>query len=197
MLPSGKSLFLAALLAAVTIFAPFIAYAGVTVVYPKSTHTVNVNTSPPIVFAQGADYAEANSGGFASAFSLVDNDAAFTLTLSALSGGSVTIDKYANLVADASIDTFKAQVGTAVAGTLDAAEISMLKIRLWTGGSAPTADNSAGVCAVLDLESALDTESATTCDGAQTVFVQVVYTLATGSAGSSTVAVRPSSIVFA
>jgi hypothetical protein len=197
MIWNGKSISLTLLLAGVAALSPIIAYAGVTVVYPKSTHTVNVNASPPITFAQGADYASANANGFASAFTLVDANAAFTITLSALSGGNVTIDKYANLVAGASITSFKMQIATAVSGTLDATEIVVLRIRLWTGGTPPTADNSTGVCAVLNLEALVNTESGTTCGGNQTVFVQVLYELGTGSAGSSTLALRPSSIVFA
>lgn len=197
MMRNGTSIALGVLLVAVTLTTPLIAYAGITVVYPKSTHTVGVDATPPITFAQGADYAAANTQGFASAFALIDNDGAFTITLNSLAGGNVTIDKYANLVADATISTFKVQIGTAVSGTLDAAELESLKIRLWTGGAPPTTDNSAGICAILNLESAADAESSTTCAGNQTVFIQVVYQLASGASGSSTVAVRPSSLVFA
>lgn len=194
---STRNLFIGVLLGAIAAITPVVAYAGVTVVYPKSTHTVNVNTTPPITFAQGADYTVANNNGFASAFTLIENNGAFTVTLSSLSGGSVTIDKYANAVATATVTTFKMQVGTAVSGTLDSTEIEILKIRLWTGGTPPTVDGSVGVCAVLDLESAVDTESAATCAGSQTVFIQVVYQLAAGAVGSSTVATRPSSIILA
>lgn len=193
----ARGLTLGTLLLGISIVGPVVAYAGVTVIYPKATHSVTVNASPPITFAQGTDYATANTLGFASAFTLTDNDAAFTMTLSALSGGAVTIDKYVHIVATAGVTSYKIQVGTAASGTLDATEIEVLKVRLWTGGTPPTADGSAGVCAVLDLESALDTESTASCNGNQTVFVQVVFQLASGSAGSSTVAVRPSSIVYA
>jgi len=192
-----RGLTLGTLLLAISIVGPVVAYAGISVIYPKATHSVNVNTSPQITFAQGSDYSTANTLGFASAFTLTDNSAAFTMTLSSLSGGSITIDKYVHLVATSAISTFKVQVATAASGTLDATELEVLKVRLWTGGTAPTADGSSGVCAVLDLESAVDTESAATCNGNQTVYVQVVFQLATGSAGTSTVAVRPSSIVFA
>jgi hypothetical protein len=192
-----RGLTLGTLLMAIAILGPAIAYAGVTVIYPKATHSVNVDTTPPLTFAQGSDYAQANSVGFASAFTLIDNSAAFTMTLSSLSGGAITIDKYVHLVAASTVSTFKAQIATAASGTLDATEIEVLKVRLWTGGTPPTADGSSGVCAVLDLEAALDTESGTTCAGNQTVYVQVVFQLATGSAGSSSVSIRPSSIVFA
>lgn len=191
-----RSVLLSALLVAIATMGPIVAYAGIAVVYPKSSQTVSVDTTPPITFAQGADYTQANTLGFASAFALSDNNGAFGITLSSLSGGTVTIDKYVHAVADATISTFKVQIGTAISGTLDATEVESLKIRLWTGGTPPTADGSVGVCAVLDLESALDAESSATCAGNQTVYVQVVFQLASGSAGSSTVAIRPSSLVF-
>jgi len=71
-----------------------------------------------------------------------------------------------------------------------------LKLRFWTGATAPTADDSTGVVAVLDLTAAVDTETATTIAGSQTVFVQLVCEYASGTTGSSSVSIQPSSIVL-
>lgn len=191
----AKNWMLGAILVAVAILGPTVAYAGVSVIYPSSTHTVTTAT-PPITFGSGSDYTLANTLGFASSFATVDAAAAFTITLSGLAGGTVTIDNYTAISKASGVTSYKVQVATAVSGTLDASEITTLKIRLWTGATAPTADGSAGVCAVLDLESVLDTESSASCTGSL-VKVQVVYALATLASGSSTVAIRPSSIVFA
>ncbi len=184
------------LLAGMAIVGPLVAYAGVSVIYPSSTHTVDVNASPPITFAAGDDHAQANGLGFAGAFTQTNNAASFTLTLSGLSGGTVTIDDYAEVTATAGVTSFKLEVASALSGTLTTP--TTLKVRVWDpAGAAPTADNSASVCAVLDLKSAASTESAASCAGSAAYNVQVVYQLPSASSGSSTVALRPSSIVFA
>jgi len=195
-----KSVGLGFLLVGMAIVGPLVAYAGVSVIYPSSTHTANVDTSPPITFAAGADHSQANSIGFAGAFTQTNNAASFTLTLSGLSGGTVTIDKYAAVTATSAVTSYKMQVASALSGTLTTPTV--LKIRVWdTSGSAPTADGSASVCAYLDLTASANTEStagaAAPCAGGATYAIQVVYQLPNASSGSSTVAIRPSSIVFA
>lgn len=190
-----KTLGLAVLLAGMAIVGPLVAYAGVTVIYPSTTVTTDIDTTPPITFAAGADHALAVDVGFAGALSTIDNAGAFTLTASGLSGGSVTIDKLTNIVANDDVGTFKLQVATALVPS-GGFNPDTLKVRLWTGGTAPTADGDSSVCGVLDLEAALNTETSTTCAGNQTVFVQLVYALPSGAAGSGVVSLRPSSIAF-
>jgi hypothetical protein len=177
----------------ISISAPLVSYAGVSLIYPNSTMTSDVVSSPPITWTQGADYAAASALGFAGSFAQTNNAGSFTLTVSGLSGGTVTIDKLVNVVADSGVATYKIQITTALDGTLDP-EPTTLKLRFWTGGTAPTGDGSAGVITVLDLKSALDTETAATIAGDESVFVQLVYQLASSTTGSSTVSIAPSSI---
>lgn len=188
-----KNIGMGVLLAGIAVVGPLVAYAGVSVVYPSSTQTVALDTTPPITFAAGADQSQAQSIGFLSALTTADNAASFSITLKGLSGGAVTIDDYATITKAASVTSYKMSIATALSAGVTTP--TLLKIRLYTGGTAPTADNSAGVCGVLDLQAAQDTESAA-CTGT-TVHIQLLYTLPTGSSGTSTVAIRPSSIVFA
>lgn len=185
---------LGALLVGLAIVGPMVAYAGVTAIYPESVNTVNVDTTPPVTLARGTDMSQAENIGFANSFTSTNNGASYTLTLSGLSGGNVTVDKLLFANKTAAVSTYKFQISTAWSGTLNPDDV---KFRLWTGGTAPTTDNSAGLCAVLNLEAALDTETTGTCSDAA-VFVQLVLTLPTGvSSETATVSVRPSSIVFA
>ena len=190
-----KNWMLGGILVTVAILGPMVAYAGVSVIYPQSTHSVTTAT-PPITFASGADYTQANGLGFATNFATVDSAAGFTITLAGLSGGTVTIDKYATITKAVTVTSYNMAIASAMSGGLDSTEISSLKIRLWTGATAPTSDVSLGVCAVLDLEASLGTESLLPCTGAS-VFMQVEMTLASGASGTSSVAIRPSSIIFA
>jgi hypothetical protein len=187
------------LLAGLAVAGPILAYAGISIIYPKSTHTVNIETNPPIQFIQGADYAQGNNMGFLSNLALIDNDAAFNITISGLSGGNYTIDNYTMIWLDeARVSSFKMQIADAISGTLDANMIQDLKIQLWTGATPPSTANGwwNGVCARLDLESALNTESTGgPCDNSYTK-VQLIFQLRTNSAGTSTLAVRPSSLVL-
>lgn len=189
-----KSAFLGTLLVGLAIVGPMVAYAGVSVIYPSGQQTINVDTSPPITWVAGADHTVANALGFVGAFTRTDNNAAITLTISGLSGGTVTIDKIGNVTRESSVASYKMQVATALTGTLTAP--TTLKLRFWTGATAPTADGSSGVCAVLDLTAAVNTESSAACSAAG-VDAQLVYALPATSSGSSTVSLRPSSITFA
>ncbi len=179
------------ILICISITAPLISYAGVSLIYPSSTITGNVNTAPPITWSTGADYATAQSMGFAGSFTQTNNAASFILTVSGLSGGTVTIDKLVNVVATSSVATYKIQITTALTGTLSP---TTFKLRFWTGATAPTGDVSAGVITVLDLTSAQGTETAATISGNGTVFVQLVYSLGSAATGSSTVSIAPASI---
>lgn len=182
---------LSILLIAIAIAAPLLSYAGVSLIYPDSTITSNVMT-PPITWAQGDDYSEAATLGYAGSFALANSDSSFTVTVSGLSGGTVTIDKLLNCVADSGVTTFKVKISSALTGTLTSP--TTLKLRFWTGATAPTADGSTGVQAVLDLTDVVDTETTATIAGDQTVFVQIVCELPTDSSGSSSVSIQPSSI---
>jgi hypothetical protein len=189
-----KSFGLTGLLVGMAVVGPMVAYAGVSVIWPSSTATVDVDEAPPITFAAGSDHAQAQTIGFAGAFSAGNNAASFTLSLNGLSGGTVTIDNLTYITREASVASYKVQIATAIGGGINP---STLKVRLWTGGTAPTADGDASVCAVLDLEAALNTESSAACTAAG-VKVQLVYTLPTGqTTQSDTVSIRPSSVTFA
>lgn len=188
-----KNWMLGGILAIVAILGPMVAYAGVSVIYPVSTQTAAVDTTPLITFQAGDDHALAQTLGFAGAFTQADNAASFTLTLNSLSGGSVTIDNYAEGVADASVGVWSLEVVGALTGTLT--NPTELRIRVWnSGGAAPTADNSASVCALLDLEAIAGTDATGTC--ADDVNIQVIYTLPTASSGSSTVTLRPVGVTY-
>lgn len=183
------------LLVAISLTAPLISYAGISLIYPSSTITSSVAATPPIRWASGTDYASAQTLGFAGSFTTTNNAASFTLTVSGLSGGSVTIDYLLTLNAPTGITSYKMKIATALAGSLSPAPTT-LKLRFWTGATPPTADGSAGVVAVLDLTSALNTETTGTISGgATTVNVQLVYVLQSSTTGSSTVSIQPSSIV--
>lgn len=190
---AAKRLGLGVLLIGLSVIGPIVAYAAITVVYPKSTHTVNVGGTPPITFQQGTDYSTAANLSLLSGLTFIDNNAAFTITVSTMAGSNLTIDKYVHAVKGAGVTAFKMSIGQAIGGTLNATEIAELKVRLWTGGTAPSTDYSAGVCAVLDLEAALATETTGSCTGS-TVYLQLKYRLNHDAAGSSTVAIRPSSV---
>jgi hypothetical protein len=171
-----------------------VAYAGVSVIWPSTTATVDVDEAPPINFTAGSDHAQAQTIGFAGAFTQGNNGGSFTLTLNGLSGGTVTIDNLTYIQHEATVSSYKVQVATAIGGGINP---TTLKVRLWTGGTAPTADGDASVCAVLDLEAAANTESSTSCT-ATGVKVQLVYQLPTGqTTQADSVSLRPSSIVFA
>ena len=176
----------------ISFLAPLVSYAGVSLIYTSSTITGNVNASPPITWTQGADYTQAQGAGFAGSFGTSDNAASFTITVSGLSGGSVTIDKLVNVVATSVVSTFKVEISTAKSGTLDP---TTFKLRFWTGATAPTGDGSAGVLGVLDLEAALGTATAAMA-GAQTIFVQLVYVLPSAASGTVSVSIQPSNIVL-
>jgi hypothetical protein len=163
-----KEAILYILLIGIALLVPTISFAGVSLIYPDSTFTTDVNTSPPITWDQGNDYTLAQSLSFAGSFATTDNDAAFTLTVSGLSGGTVTIDKLLNLTAASSVSTYKLKISSALAGSLSPSPTT-LKLRFWTGATAPTSDGDAQVEAVLDLEAALDTETSTTIAGNQVV----------------------------
>lgn len=188
------------LLLGIALLAPLISYAGVSLIYPGSQFTSDVSVNPPIKWSTGNDYTSALNLGFASGYASHDNTASFVLTISGLSGGSVTVDKLMNLTAVASVTSFKIKIETALSGTLSPAP-DTLKLRIWTGTTAPTSDGDASVKAVVDLKAAVNTESSAITQAATTTyFVQLVYawnTARVDASGTSTVEIQPSSIATA
>lgn len=100
-----------------------------------------------------------------------------------------------NVTATSGVATFKVKISVALSGTLSPA-VNTLKLRFWTGATAPTADGDAQVAVVLDLTAIVDTETVTTIAGSQTVFVQLICDYASSTTGSSSVSIQPSSIVL-
>lgn len=192
-----KSVGLTGVLVGIAIVGPMVAYAGVSVVWPSSDLTVDVDEAPPINFTAGADHTQAQSVGFVGAFTAGNNGGSFTLTLNGLSGGTVTIDNLTYMQRESSVSSYKVQIASALGAGINP---TVLKFRLWSGNStvaAPSADTDSQVCAVLDLEAAANTESTASCTAAA-VKVQLVYQLPTGqTTQSGTVSIRPSSVVFA
>jgi len=191
-----KNWMLGGILATIAILGPMVAYAGVSVIYPSSSHTATTVATAPISFAEGADYTLAETLGFATDFATADSASHFSVSLNGIGGGTIIIDKYATITRTSGVSSYKMSIATAMTGTMDATEIASLKVRLWTGATPPVLDGSTGVCAVLDLEAIIDTESTNACSDAS-VFMQVTYQLSVGATGSSSVAIRPSTVVFA
>ncbi len=195
--PKRLDYLLYVLLVGIALLTPLVSYAGISLIYPSSEFTADVAT-PPITWDTGDDYTLASNLGFASGYTSHDNTASFALTISGLSGGSVTVDKLLDLTADAPVTSFKIKIETALSGTLSP-EPDTLKLRIWTGATAPTSDVDASVEAVVDLLAAVDTESAAITQAATTTyFVQLVYgwnSARVDASGSSTVEIAPSSIV--
>lgn len=199
--PKSKKLdyLLYVLLVGVALLAPLVSYAGISLIYPSSQLTADVNVSPPITWATGADYTLASNLGFVSGYVSHDNTASFVLTISGLSGGSVTVDQLLDLTAGASVTSFKIKIATALSGSLSPVP-DVLKLRIWNASTtAPTSDTDPSVLAVVDLKAAAGTESvAITQTAATTYRVQLVYawnTARVDASGSSTVEIQPSSIV--
>ena len=190
-----------ALLVGIALLAPLVSYAGISLIYPSSQLTSGVNANPPITWATGADYTIASNLGFASGYTSKDNTASFVLTISGLSGGSVTVDKLLNLTAVASVTSFKIKIATSLSVGLSPVP-DVLKLRIWNASAtAPISDASPSVFAVVDLKAAAGTESAAVTQTAPTTYrVQLVYawnTAGVDASGSSTVEIQPSSIATA
>jgi len=188
------------LLVGVALLAPLVSYAGISLIYPGSRFTSDVSTSPPIRWSTGDDYALASDLGFASGYTSKDNTASFVLTISGVSGGSVTVDKLLELTAVGYVTSFKIKIATALSGTLLPVP-DTLKLRIWAGATAPTEDTDTSVEAVVDLKGDAGDESVAITQAATTTyFVQLVYawdTARVNASGSSTVEIQPSSIVTA
>lgn len=203
---------LTAILVALALVGPVVAYAGVSVVWPASTKTVNVNQDPPIRFLKGTDYPLAASNNFTTAWAGQNANASYTITVSGLSGGNLTIDKLVDVEVDANVQDFNISIESALSGTFESVNITRLKIRLWNGTTAPAWDDSeagaadgvAGVRCVLDLEGAAGSSTgavaASHCERPSegTMFMQLLFALADDqTTEESTVSIQPLDVVFA
>lgn len=196
-----KAIALNLLLVGVAVVGPFVAYAGVTAIFPGSNHTINVAT-PPITFAPRKDFNTATTAGFvtASTFNGTDDDngASFTVTLAGLSGGTVTADNFINVTVDQTkVSSYRLEVSTSwSAGTLSPAPTT-IKYRMWgaNGCSAPTDDTiSACMSGPLNLMAAAGNMTGKANEDRILQLVMVFPNDMTG--GSGTVSIRPRDIVF-
>lgn len=188
-----KNVSLGVLLVGIAVVGPMVAYAGITAIYPNSTTTLGVDATPPITFDQGADYATAANIGFAASWDGDNNNASYTIDLNGLAGGNVTIDELTNITVESSVSSFRMNL---TGGATDA-DITTLKLRLWTGGTAPTGDGDAQVCSYLDLTASDGTLSTGTCGSGSLVRMQFEYVLAAEGTVAESITIRPDSIVWA
>lgn len=203
---------LTAILVALALVGPVVAYAGVSVVWPASTKTVNVNQDPPIRFKQGDDYTLAKGNNFTSAWAGQNANASYTITVSGLSGGNVTVDKLVRVEVDSNVQDFNVSIESALSGTFDNVNISRLKIRLWNGTTEPAwdadesgaADGAEGIRCVLDLKGAKGSSTggvpASHCErpGEGFMHMQLLFALADDqSVEESTVSIQPLDVAFA
>lgn len=200
---------LTAILVAAALVGPAVAYASVDVVWPASRKTIDVNQDPPITFDTGTDYELAKNNNFTGDFVGHNNNASYTVTVSGLSGGRVTIDKLLNLTILDSVSSFNVEISSALSGSFDDANITQLRMRIWNGSTAPTDDSSPGVRCVLDLEQPTGNDTSGyapgECElpgdsvgpGQRRAYMQIVFELADDqTTESATVDIRPLDIVF-
>lgn len=162
-----KSATLTVLLVAMSLVGPAVAYAGVDVIWPESTNTVNINQDPPIQFdANSTDFRTAQANNFTGSWTGSNNNASYTVTVSGLSGGNVTIDKWLNVSYKEAVDSYDINITDdtlAAVGptTLTSSEVNFIGYRVWdASGSAPTTNTSASVLCWVNLENASDTGTA-------------------------------------
>lgn len=200
---------LTAILMAAALVGPTVAYASVDVVWPASTKTIDVNQDPPITFDTGTDYELASRNNFTGDFEGHNNNASYTVTISGLSGGRVTIDKLINLTVLDTVGSFNVEISDALSGTFDLANITELRMRIWNGTTAPDNDSSDGVRCVLDLTQPTGNDTSgyppDKCElpgesvgpGQRRAYMQIVFELADDqTTESATVDIRPLDIVF-
>lgn len=159
------------LLVAMGTLIPTGALSGVNLIYPNSTPTIGDVISAPLAFAAGADSgstsyyvttAWAGGGGLSNATS-------FTVTVLGTPGLQVVIDDISQLYNQTALTNYKVKITTAISGTLVSNSridtTNGIKLRVWTGSTAPTADGDSQVKRVITLHdgssaTAVNTESA-------------------------------------
>lgn len=193
---------LTALLTAMALIGPAVAYAGVSVVWPDSTKTVNVNQDPPIRFFQGSDFDVAKANNFTKGWTGHNTNASYEVTISGLSGGNLTIDQLLNLTVETTVTSYKINVSEALTGALEPDVVS-LKLRVWDEGlgSAPTSDGDASVDCVLELKGASAGTASGSCDQSATdesIHMQLHLELAEDATATdqATVKIRPSDVAL-
>jgi len=156
----------------------------------RPTITLTIDMTPFILWSHGQDYPAAQNNRVVA--TLAKNSSTIITTLYGLSGGTIIVDKLLQCTVDSELSTFQMKIRNALSGTLSPAP-STLKLRFWTGESAPTTDDSAGVEAVLDLTGNQDTETLP-ISGNQTLYLQLVCTMQSNTSGNSTVKIHPNTI---
>lgn len=199
-----KSSTLIIALIGVAVTGPMVAYAGVSVVYPESTTTGDIDTSPPVTLAKGSDWSSALSADLVASWSSDDSAASVSFTIKGLEDGNVTIDALVKADQISGVSSHKIEVtdaiGASESGGLVASEISDAKLVFYddSAASAPGNVTAASVCAWIDLTSV--SESSGSCDPADdSVNAQLFYELNdvdNPSTDTATIKFRPSSIVF-
>lgn len=201
---------LTAILVAIVLMGPAVAYAGVNVVYPASTKTLNVNQDPPIRFDRGDDYAVAQANNFTAGWAGSNNNASYTINVSGLSGGNLTIDKLVGLTIQDTVPSFNVSISAALSGSFDPANVTYFVMRIWNGTTAPTTNASLGVRCVLNLKAAVDTHTGQNAQGEcelpgevgaqpdeRVAHMQIVLELGGDqTTESSTVSIRPQDIAL-
>jgi hypothetical protein len=211
---SKKQLYLYAILGSIALIVPLFSYAGVTLIYPSSTTTVNVSSSPPITYASDTDYTTAANNGLAASFTTTNQGASYTVTVKGLSGGSMTADQWIKINAVTGVSQFTSQISSALTSTTG---ITSLKLRYWDSGlssTAPTSDTANNVIGTIDLKagtagtsisfnSAYNTNAGATASTMATVAktaagvkVQLIVTLIDSSTANASVSLQPTGIVL-
>lgn len=203
---TAKSSTLTVLLVALSLVGPAVAYAGVQVVWPASTDTLNVNEDPPITFDTGDDFPSAKSNNFTGDWVGHNNNASYTVTLSGLSGGNLTVDKWLNVTVNSAIQDFKLNITEGIGeDTLGKSSIEYATIRLWNatnGDPAPANNGSLTSQCELSLQASVGTASPT-CPDPSTLWgagnqlkMQVVYELADDVSGFEDVSITVDEVRF-
>jgi hypothetical protein len=188
---------LTVLLVAVAILAPLLAYAGINVILPVSTHHVETGGTPPVTFAMGADYHAAAAQGLLLDFARRDDGASFSVIVRLGAGQTLTIDRYAEAHRGPATTSYRLELSQVLAGSLQPEEFAYFKLRLWSGGTPPTSDTSGNVCGVLDLASRSPLVSTGGPCAADVVHFQLLVKLAHNAYGASIVGVRPTNVHLA
>lgn len=203
---TAKSSTLTVLLVALSLVGPAVAYAGVQVVWPASTDTLNVNEDPPITFDKGDDFSSAKSNNFTGDWVGHNNNASYTVTLSGLSGGNLTVDRWLNVTVNPAIQDFELNITEAIGeDTLGSSSINYATIRLWNatnGDPAPTTNASLTSQCELSLTAGVGTSSqdcpdpSTLTGTGNQLKMQVVYDLADDVSGFEDVSVTIDDVRF-
>jgi hypothetical protein len=186
---SGVHKKIIAMLIAIAFAVALVTYAGVTLVYEKSTITVGA-VAPPLKWAQGSDYTTAYNLGYATGWTLSGAETYFSITVKGSPELEITIDDIFRVVeTDSRVASFKVEITDAISGTLKSPtdKITTLKLRFWTGDNPPTTDDQA--VGVLDLEGNAGAKTAAMSID-DTLKVQIIIKLASDARESESAIVK-------